>query len=169
MANVDVERPVCGVDQRLTTRAVVFVAFLHRASVPVGPVNIVLEHGQSEWVRQVSVVHCVSVFTIQVWESEKKKKKKKRCKGHKSRCNAGQKSETTSWQTHLLDVIEMSIRPVELVVSVVDRDAVGPLDLGGDDGCFVESIHSNTAYKGFVSPVGPVHISNNNNNPRKSL
>lgn len=66
-----------------------------------------------------------------------------------------------------LDVIEMSIRPVELVISVVNRDPVGPLYLGGNDGGFVDSIHSNTAYKGFVSPVCPVYISNSN--PRRSL
>lgn len=65
----------------------------------------------------------------------------------------------SAWLLHLLDVTEMSIRPVELVIRVVDRDAVGPLDLGGDDSYFVLSIHSNTTYKGFVSPVGPVYKS----------
>lgn len=62
-------------------------------------------------------------------------------------------------ESNLLDVTEMSVRPVELVVSVVDGDAIGPLDLGGDDSDFVGSIHSNTAYEGFVSPVCPVHKS----------
>lgn len=66
-----------------------------------------------------------------------------------------------------LDVAEMGIRPVELVISVVDRDPIGPLDLGGDDGRFVGSIHSNSTYKGFVSPVCPVYISNRE--PRESL
>lgn len=68
---------------------------------------------------------------------------------------------------YLLDVTEMSIRPVELVISVVDRDPVGPLYLGGDDSYFVGSIHSNTTDEGFVSPVCPVYKSNRK--PRNSL
>lgn len=60
---------------------------------------------------------------------------------------------------HVLDVTEMSIRPVELVISVVNRDPVGPFQLGGDYRYFVCSIHSNTAYEGFVSPVCPVYKS----------
>lgn len=54
----------------------------------------------------------------------------------------------------------MCVGPVELVISVVNRDPIGPLYLGGDDSCFVGSIHSNAAYKGFVSPVCPVYKSN---------
>lgn len=50
----------------------------------------------------------------------------------------------------------MGIRPVELVVGVVNGDPIGPLDLGGDDGRFVGAIHSNTADEGFVAPVCPV-------------
>lgn len=68
-------------------------------------------------------------------------------------------SVTTSWQMYLLNVVQMCIRPVQLVISVVDRDPIGPLYLCGDDSHFVRSIHSSAAYKGFVSPVCPVHIS----------
>lgn len=68
---------------------------------------------------------------------------------------------------HLLNVIEMSIRPVELVISVVDCDPIGPLYLGGNDSYFVDSVHSSTTYEGFVPPVCPEYISNSKN--RKSL
>ena len=66
MVYVEVKRPVCSVNQGLPTRAVVLVAFLHRAQVPVRPVDVVLEHSQGERMRQISIVHCVSVFTVQV-------------------------------------------------------------------------------------------------------
>lgn len=66
MAHMNVKRSVCGVDQDLMTRTVVLVAFFHRACVPVGPVDVVLEHRQGERVRQISVVHRVSVLTVQV-------------------------------------------------------------------------------------------------------
>lgn len=64
-----------------------------------------------------------------------------------------------SGSVHILNVTEMSIRPVELVVSVVNSDPVGPFELGGDYRYFVCSIHSNATYEGFVSPVGPVYKS----------
>lgn len=67
---MDVERSVCGVDQELAAGAVVFVAFLHRARVPVGPVHGVLEQRQGKRVRQRSVEHGVSVVAVQVRESE---------------------------------------------------------------------------------------------------
>lgn len=66
MADVDVKWPVCGVNQGLTTRAVVFVALLHRARVPVSPVYSVLKHSQSKWVWQISIIHRVPVLTVQV-------------------------------------------------------------------------------------------------------
>ena len=64
-----------------------------------------------------------------------------------------------SWKVHILDVTEMSIRPVELVICVVNCDPIGPFQLGGDYRYFVCSIHSNTTYEGFVSPVSPVYKS----------
>lgn len=75
MVHVDVKRPVCGVDQELAIGAVVLVAFLHRARVPVGPVHGVLEQRQGKRVRQRSVVHGVSVVALQVRESETTNKK----------------------------------------------------------------------------------------------
>lgn len=72
MTYMDVKWSVCGVDQHLTTRAVVFVAFLHCACVPVSPVHSVLEHSEGKRVRQISIIHCVSVLTIQVCVSKKK-------------------------------------------------------------------------------------------------
>lgn len=59
----------------------------------------------------------------------------------------------------VLDVTEVGVRPVELVVGVVDGDPVGPLYLGGDDRCFVGSIHPNATDEGFVAPVCPVYKS----------
>lgn len=61
---------------------------------------------------------------------------------------------------HLLYVTEVSIGPVELVIGVVNGNPVWPLYLGGDDGCFVGSIHPDTADEGSVSPVRPVYESN---------
>ncbi len=59
----------------------------------------------------------------------------------------------------LLDVVEVSIRPVKLVIGVVNSETVGPLDLSSDDGRLVIPIHPDTSNEGFVSPVSPVHIS----------
>lgn len=53
----------------------------------------------------------------------------------------------------------MGIRPVELVIAVVDSDPIGPLDLSGDDCGLVGAVHSNTAYEGFLPPIRPVDIS----------
>lgn len=153
MTHMDVKWSVSGVNQGLTTRAVVFVAFLHCVCVPVGPVYSVLEHSQGKRVRQISIIHCVSVMAIQVWVSDKRNKSL-------TAFTEGKNSAITSWKMYLLDVIEMSIRPVELVICVVNRYPIGPLYLGGDDSYFVGSIHSNTAYKGFFSPVCPVYKSN---------
>lgn len=66
VADVDVEGPVRGVDQHEPAAAVVLVALLHRARVPVGPVDAVLEHGQSERVGQDAVVHRVPVMAVQI-------------------------------------------------------------------------------------------------------
>lgn len=66
MTYMDVKWSVCGVNQDLMTRAIVFVAFLHSACVPVSPVYSILKHRKGKWVRQVSIIHCVSVLTIQV-------------------------------------------------------------------------------------------------------
>lgn len=60
---------------------------------------------------------------------------------------------------HVLNVAKMGVRPVELVVGVVNGDPIGPLDLGGDDRCFVGAVHPDTADKGFVTPVRPVNKS----------
>lgn len=163
MTHMDVKWSVSGVNQGLTTRAVIFVAFLYWACVPVSPVNKVLEHSQGKRVRQISIIHCVSVFTIQVWVSDKRNKRVTSLTAF----TVGKNSVINSWQMDLLDVTEMGIRPVELVISVVNRDPVGPLYLGGDDSYFVSSIHSNTTYKGFVSPVCPVYKSNRE--PRKLI
>lgn len=70
MVHVDVEWPVCGVDQELAAGAVVLVAFLYRAGVPVGPVHGVLKQRQGKRVRQRSVEHGVSVVAVQVRESD---------------------------------------------------------------------------------------------------
>lgn len=59
----------------------------------------------------------------------------------------------------LLDVVEVSIRPVQLVIAVVNSQTVGPLDLSSDDGRLVIPIHPDTSNEGFVSPVSPVHVS----------
>lgn len=67
---MDVERPVCGVDQELAARAVVLVALLYRAGVPVGPVHGVLKQRQGKRVRQRSVEYGVSMVAVQVRESE---------------------------------------------------------------------------------------------------
>lgn len=56
---------------------------------------------------------------------------------------------------HVLNVAKMGIRPVELVVGVVNGDPIRPLDLGGDDCRFVGAVHPDTADKGFVAPVRP--------------
>lgn len=74
MVHVDVKWSVCGVNKYLTAGAVVFVAFLHRARVPVSPIYSVLKHSQGKRVRQVSVVHRVSVLTIQVRVSDRRNK-----------------------------------------------------------------------------------------------
>lgn len=164
MTYMDIKWSVSGVNQDLTTRAIVFVAFLHCVRVPVSPVYSVLEHSQGKRVGQISIIHRVSVLTIQVWVSDERKVKGLQV------CTAftvGTNSEIASWQMYLLDVIEMSIRPVQLVICVVNRDPVRPLYLGGDDSCFVGSIHSNATYKGVVSPVGPVYQSKRE--PRKVL
>ena len=63
---MDVEGPVGGVDQRLPPGAVVLVALLHRAGVPVRPVHRLLEHRQGEGVGQDAVVHRVAVPALQV-------------------------------------------------------------------------------------------------------
>lgn len=70
MAHVDVERSVGGVDERFPSRAVVFVALLHRARVPVRPVHAFLEHRDRERMRQDAVVHGVPVIPLQIRESE---------------------------------------------------------------------------------------------------
>lgn len=70
MVHVDVERPVRGVDQELAARAIVLVALLYRAGVPVGPVHSVLKQRQGKRMRQRSVEHGVSMVAIQVRESE---------------------------------------------------------------------------------------------------
>lgn len=66
MTYMDVKRSVSGVNQDLMTRAIVFVASLHCACVPVSPVHSVLKHSQGKRVRQISIIHGVSVLTIQV-------------------------------------------------------------------------------------------------------
>lgn len=58
----------------------------------------------------------------------------------------------------LLDVVEVSIRPVEFVIGVVNGETVWPLDLSRDDGRLVISIHSHTTDESFISPIAPVHI-----------
>lgn len=50
----------------------------------------------------------------------------------------------------------MCIRPVELVVAVVNGDPIGPLNLCGDDRHFVDAVHPDPADEGFVAPVRPV-------------
>lgn len=70
MVNMDVEWPVCGVDQELAAGAVVLVGPFYRAGVPVGPVHCVLEQRQSKRMRQRSIEHRVSVVAVQVRESE---------------------------------------------------------------------------------------------------
>lgn len=154
MVHVDVKWSVCGVNKYLTAGAVVFVAFLHRARVPVSPIYSVLKHSQGKRVRQVSVVHRVSVLTIQVRVSDRRNTFTELLAS-----SYGRVKESACFQVHLLNVVEVSIGPVEPVVCVVDCNTVGPLDLCGDDGRFVGSIHSNTTYKGFVTPVCPVHKS----------
>lgn len=66
MAYMDVKWSVSGVNQDLTTRAIVFVAFLYCAYVPVSPVHSVLKNSQGKWVRQIPIINCVSMLTIQV-------------------------------------------------------------------------------------------------------
>lgn len=66
VANVDIKGSVSGVRQGLAPGAVVLVAFLHRAQVPVSPVHRVLKHGQGKRVRQSAVIHRVSVVALQV-------------------------------------------------------------------------------------------------------
>lgn len=78
---------------------------------------------------------------------------------HSTYCRLKKHEHFLTNSMYLLDVIEMSVGPVEFIISVVDGDPIGPLYLGGNDGRFVGSIHSNSAYKGFVPPVSPVHIS----------
>lgn len=165
MTYMDVKWSVSGVNQSLTIRAVVFVAFLHCACVPVSPVYGVLEHSQGKRVGQISIIHCVSVLTVQVWVSDERNKSQRA--SSLTAFTVGKNRAITSWQMYLLNVTEMSIRPVELVVSVINCDPVGPLYLGGDDSCFVGSVHSNTTNKGFVSPVCPVYKPNRE--PRKVL
>lgn len=50
----------------------------------------------------------------------------------------------------------MCVRPVELVVGVVNGDPIGPLNLGGNDRHFVNAVHPDAADEGFVTPVRPV-------------
>ena len=66
MAHVDVEGPVGGVDECLAPGAVVLVALLHGARVPVRPVHRLLEHRQGEGVGQRPIVHRVAVPALQV-------------------------------------------------------------------------------------------------------
>lgn len=70
MAHVNVERSVGGVDECFPSRAVVFVALLHRARVPVCPVHGFLEHRDGKRMRQDTVVHSVPVMPVQIRESE---------------------------------------------------------------------------------------------------
>lgn len=86
---------------------------------------------------------------------------------HSTYCSLKEHEHFLTNSVYLLNVIEMSIGPVEFVITIVNGDPIGPLYFGGNDGYFVGSIHSNATYKGFLSPVCPVHISNRN--PRKSL
>lgn len=191
---MDVERPVCGVDQELAAGAVVLVAFLYRAGVPVSPVHGVLKQRQGKRVRQRSVEHSVSVVAVQVRESETTKISSHEtwmpdCQyggsssyfpssGHSRYCShnyghllwrphiflsdcdlkgAHNMSIINKTQKlHILNVAKMGVRPVQLVVGVVNGDPIGPLDLSGDDRHFVGAVHPDTADKGFVAPVCPV-------------
>lgn len=63
---------------------------------------------------------------------------------------------------YLLNVVKVSISPIEHVIGVVNGKAIGPLDLSGNDGGLVVAVHPNTAYESFISPVCPVHISAGN-------
>ena len=64
VADVNVEGPVRGVDQHEPVAAVVLVALLHGARVPVSPVHAVLEHGYGKRVGQDAVVHCVAMVAV---------------------------------------------------------------------------------------------------------
>lgn len=67
---MNVEWPVCGVNQRFSSRAIILVAFLHCACVPVCPVHRVFKYSQGKRMRQDSIVNCVSVLSVQVGVSE---------------------------------------------------------------------------------------------------
>lgn len=87
----------------------------------------------------------------------KKKSREKELVGPVLEKTCNTVSTTSSWSDwYVLNVAEVGVGPVEMVVGVVDGDAVGPLDLGGDDRCFVGAVHPNASNKGLVAPVRPV-------------
>lgn len=62
--HVDIKGSVSGVDKSLAPSAVVLIAFLHSASVPVCPVHSVLEHSYGKWVRKNTIINTVPVMAI---------------------------------------------------------------------------------------------------------
>lgn len=64
VTHMDVKGSVGGVDKRLAPGAVVLIAFLHCAGVPVGPVHSVLKHSYGKRMREHTIIHSVAVMAI---------------------------------------------------------------------------------------------------------
>lgn len=62
--HVDIKGSVSGVDKSLASSAIVLIAFLHCASVPVCPVHSVLEHSDGKWVRKHTIIHSMAVTAL---------------------------------------------------------------------------------------------------------
>lgn len=64
--HVDIKGSVSGIDKSLAPSAIVLIAFLHCASVPVCPVHSVLKNSYGKRVRKYTIVHSVSMAAIKV-------------------------------------------------------------------------------------------------------
>lgn len=62
--HVDIKGSVSGVDKSLAPSAVVLIAFLHCAGVPVCPVHSILEHSYGKRMREHTVIHTVAMAAI---------------------------------------------------------------------------------------------------------
>lgn len=62
--HVDIKGPVSGVDESLAPSAVVLIAFLHCASVPICPVYSVLKHSYGKWMRKHTIIYSMAVMAI---------------------------------------------------------------------------------------------------------
>lgn len=63
-----------------------------------------------------------------------------------------------------LDFVGTPVTPVHLVAGDIDRDTVGPLEVGGDNGQSAGTVIVSFLYPRVRSPVGPVDNTVNTTN-----